>query len=261
MGRLNVTIGSLLLAAAAMCGSQAFAADLSMPVKSPAAIAAASGPATAVWLGAGFKDHVWAGYIGAIAAANGNLDTDGFLVRGQYLYAHWDFDTTATPSGTANGTLNRGDIQVGYQIFRNGIVAAGFVGVDYQDYRFSPAVANTGRVKDEAGAIFTGRLASAGNTPFPFSIEGNYSTANNAYWVRGRVGYNFGWVIVGPEAGALGNKDFDEARYGAYASFAVNRNFIVQLNGGYADRLRGDPGSLGNHANGGYGGVTLVFLH
>ena len=258
MHRVNLTVGSLLLAASAVLGSQAIAAD--MPVKAAPYVAPAPGPGTAVWLGGAFKDHVWAGFIGAVTAVNGNLDVDGVLVRGQYLYVNWDFDTTLSPTGTASGTLNRGDIQVGYQIVRNGMVAAGFVGVDYQDYRYSPAIANDGRLRDQAGAIFTGRLASAGATNTPFSIEGNYSTANNTYWVRGRVGYNFGWLTVGPEVGALGNKEFDEARYGAYANFTVNPNVIVQLNGGYADRLRGENVFGGTNPSGGYGGITLVFL-
>ncbi|MBX9823534.1 MAG: cellulose biosynthesis protein BcsS [Xanthobacteraceae bacterium] len=256
MGRANVTIGSMLLAASAMLGGQAVAAD--MPVKAAPYVAPASGPGTAVWLGGAFKDRAWVGFVGAVAAVNGNLDTDGFLVRGQYLYVNWDFDSTLSSTGTASGTLNRGDIQLGYQIVRNGMVAAGFIGVDYQDYNYSPSITRDARLKDQPGAIFTGRWASAGATTTPFSVEGNYSTANNAYWVRGRVGYDFGWVAVGPEVGVLGNRVFDEARYGGYMSFTVNPSFIVELNGGYADRLRGD--NVFGGGSGGYGGVTLVFL-
>jgi hypothetical protein len=257
MGRVNATIGSLLLAGFAF--GEAVAADLPVKATPPSVFAPALGPSTAIWLGGAAKGRAYAGFAGAVTALNGNLGTDGFLVRGQYLYAGWDFSSTASPTGTADGTLHRGDLQVGYQMIRGGITYAGFVGVDYQNYRISPAVADDGRLKDQAGAIFTGRVASADASRTPFAVEGNYSTANSTYWVRGRIGYNFGWVTVGPEIGALGNRVFDEGRYGAFASFPVNPNFLVQINGGYADRWRGDD-VFGGNPTSAYGGVTAVFL-
>jgi hypothetical protein len=57
----------------------------------------------------------------------------------------------------------------------------------------------------------------------------------------------------------LGNKTFNEGRYGAYTSIDLTKGIILQLGGGYADRLSG-ASFLGSNKNGGYGDVTLVFL-
>jgi hypothetical protein len=216
-------------------------------------------PSLAVWLGSAFKDHVGAGFVGGVWAANGSLDIDGFLFRGQYLYVGYDFNSALSPTGSANGKLNRGDAQVGYQIVRNGIASSLFLGVDYQNYSITPGVANDGRLDDKLGLIVTGRVAATGSTRFPFSLEGNYSTANSSYWVKARPGINLGQFTVGPEIGVLGNKTFDEARYGVYSSFNVMQGAILQLSVGYADRLRGNT-FLGSNGNGAYGEVSLVFL-
>lgn len=244
-------LGTVLLATSAVSVQ---AADI--VAKAPPLVAVPQGPSTAIWTGAAFKENVGAGFIGGVWAFNRNLDTEGFLFRGQYLYVGYDFSSTLSPTGTADGNLNRGDAQIGYQWVRNGWTASIFAGADYQNYRISPASADDGQLKDGFGVIFTGRLANLGSKT-PVSLEGNYSTINNTYWVRGRAGYNFGQFTIGGEIGALGNKAFDEARYGAFISTDLARGLILQANAGYADRLRNDY-FIGT--NGAYGGVTLVFL-
>ncbi len=216
------------------------------------------GPSSVVWTGMAFKEDVIAAFIGGMKALNGSLDSEGWLIRGQYLYVNYDFTSPVAPGG-ADGTLNRGDIQIGYQMVRGGLAGSFFMGIDYQGYDINPSAANAGRLSSEAGLMLSARLATIGGNKNPWSLEANYSTANDAYWVRGRGGVVMGAITYGAEIGVLGNTAFDEARYGVYTSWSYAPNQIIQLNGGWADRYRGRNFTGGN-GDGFYGGFTFVFL-
>jgi hypothetical protein len=163
------------------------------------------------------------------------------------------------PAPNGHGDFFRGDGAIGYQVIGYGLVAQGFVGADYENYDFHPASAGNPQLKDRAGAIFFGRVASATATQFPFAIDGLFETANSDFWVRGRTGLKFGKWTVGPEAIILGNVAFDEARFGGFATYDLSGNMSVQANLGYADGIRND--NSGRGSSGVYGGVTLVFVH
>jgi hypothetical protein len=252
-GRLTASLvaGSVLCAAVV---NQASSADAPVYKAAPAL-----GPSSVLWLGAAFKDNVKAGFVGGMWAPNGSLDSEGWLFRGQFLYVDYTFDAPISPTGSADGRLSRGDAQVGYQVVRGGFATSLFLGVDYQNYNINPAAANADRLQSEAGLMVSGRIASVPSASIPFSIDANYSTANSSYWILGRTGVKLGTVTVGPEIGALGNKAFDEIRYGLYSSYTFAPGAILQLNAGYSDRTRGTNFTGGN-GNGVYGGVTLVFL-
>src|SRR5262249_42835744 len=101
------------------------------------------------------------------------------------------------------------------------------------------------------GAIFYGRVAAAGLTPFPFAVDGQFETRNSDFWVRGRTNMKFGKWTVGPAAILLGNVSFDEARFGGFVTYDFMANMSVQANLGYADGIRND-----NSARGGSGAST-----
>lgn len=163
------------------------------------------------------------------------------------------------PAPNGRGDFFRGDGAIGYQVFGYGLVAQGFVGGDYEQYDFHPASAGNPRLKDGAGAILYGRVASATATQFPFAIDGQFETTNSDFWVRGRTGLKFSNWTVGPEAILLGNVSFDEARFGGFVTYDLTRNMSVQANLGYADGIRND--NSGRGSSGVYGGLTLVFVH
>jgi hypothetical protein len=221
---------------------------------------AAASPSAALWAGAAFKSRATAGYAGGVwAPMTHSLDADGILVRGEYVYVSYDFNSRNSGTGEAHGTLNRANAQIGYQMVRYGLAGSLFVGPDYQDYSVSPSRAESHNVNDKLGAMFVGRVARAGAQEFPVSLEGNFSTANTTYWTRLRPGMNFGEFTVGPELGALGNRDYDEGRYGAFASINLGSAVILQTSIGYSQSFRRHV-SATSGGEGAYGEVSLVVL-
>ena len=242
--------------------TRAAAADMATKAAPIATSQSASDVNSSVfWLGSDFKSNVDAGNIGGIYAFSGNLDAPGWLVRGQATYVGYDFSSPFAASGTAHGNFSDGSAAIGYQWVGNGFVASAFVGPDYQNYQINPAAASDPRVGDRWGAIFWGRVATAGGAQFPSAIDGQYSTANNSFWIRGRTGVRVGSFTFGPEAIGLGNVVYDEFRAGGYASYDLSRYVILQGDLGYADATRGENSAGGRGGSGVYGGVTLVFLH
>jgi hypothetical protein len=223
----------------------------------PAAVAGAADiepvdtNSTVVWAGVAFEEsEAWAAHIGAVWAANGDLDSSGFLFRAQALYVGWEFD----PDG--DGEIGRGNLSVGYQFAGDGVVASVFAGIDYQDVDVDPD--DDTDLDDELGVIFTGRIATNGSTVLPMSLEGNYSTANDSYWARARIGYNFDWFTLGPELAVLGDEGLDAFRIGGYTAVNLSDGVILDLNAGYHD-ADGSANSRGSD-DGFYGGATVVFV-
>lgn len=210
---------------------------------------------TALWIGVAFQEEdLWAVHAGGLWAANGDLDASGFLFRGQVLYVDYSFDTDDDDDG--DGQLARANASVGYQIGGDGFVASVFAGVDYQDVDQDPD--DDSELDDEVGLIVSGRVATNGPTVLPMSLEGNYSTANDTYWARARIGYSFGSLALGPEAGVLGDSGFDAFRIGGYAAVNLTDEVILELNAGYHDA--DGSGNSGGSEDGVYGGATLVFV-
>ncbi len=213
---------------------------------------------TAVWVGAGVEEGAYAGYIGGIWALNGDLGASGILLRSSLAYADFEFATDSSPDGEANGEFAQGSVSLGYQISGDDFAMSLFGGIDVQDRKLRPSAAETGDLDDHTGFIVTARLAKHGPTPYPASIEGSYSTANDEYYAQARIGRDFGTFDLGPEIAVLGNEDYDAVRVGAYASFDLEDGPIVQLSVGYhsSDETSTSSGS----ENSAYGNVALVFL-
>ena len=162
-----------------------------------------------------------------------------------------------SPTGRAEVDFTRASGSVGYQYVGGALTGSLFAGLEYAKHDFNPGIVDPLNVNDRWGAIFNGRVATTDNSRYPFALDAQYSTANNEYWVRARPGIKFGKVTVGPELGALGNRSYDEVRFGGFTAIDLTKNFILQFHVGYADALR--VGTSGG--SGAYGGTTLVFLH
>ena len=212
-----------------------------------------------VFAGVGVQEDVIAGFAGGIWALNGDLDTSGVLLRGFASYVDYDFSSAVTPDGEANGEFARGSISLGYQFASDKLALSVYGGIDFQDRDIDPSVADTGELDDDTGFIGTARLATLGPTLFPASIEGNYSTANDQYYVQARIARDFGTIDFGPEVAVLGNEDYDAVRVGAHVSFDLGGGPIIQISAGYhfADDETGISGGSGDSA---YGNTVLVFV-
>ncbi len=218
-------------------------------------------PTLALSAGAAFKPHVQAAFFGGLWAPSSDLDSDGFQVKGGYVYVHYNFSTGQSASGSANGQLNSANAQVGYQLVRYGVATSFFVGPDYQDFSVNPSAAANRKLSQKLGAIFAGRVARPGTPVIPASIEGNYSTANTTYWSSAKVGYNFGSITVGPQLTMLGNVAFDEGRYGGYASYTFAQGASVQVGLGYSRPWRRTATPGVPSGDGMYGEISFVLLN
>ena len=208
---------------------------------------------TVIWAGVAFQDEAIAAHAGGLWAANGDLDASGFMFRGQVVYVDFDFDSDNGDDG--EGEIARGNASVGYQFAGDGVALSLFAGLDVQEVDIDPD--DDTDLDDEVGLIVTARLATNGATDVPMSLEGNYSTANDMYWARARVGYRFDQFALGPEFAVLGNSGFDAYRIGGYVQVSFDP-VIIELNAGYHD---GDSeGDDANAYNGLYGGATAVFV-
>jgi len=181
------------------------------------------------------------GYTGVIGAFNGDLDRSGFLYRILGSYGSYEYDTIfpgPTPV-SIDGDYLQGDIMLGYQIVSNGVSAAAYIGVDYQDHDLSPDDPGNPLRGSETGFkvaldIETQRYA---NAPVYAALDGAYSTAFDTYYVLGRLGMNFGKVAIGPEGMLLGDASGDAQRLGAFVlfdiSFSPESVGTLSLSGGY----------------------------
>lgn len=213
-----------------------------------------SANANVVFGGVEFGNNSTTVYAGAVRAFNGDLETSGLLGRVFLAYGDYDYSTTAVAGGTVNIDAFSGDVMLGYQIVGNTSVVSAFIGADYQNNDLSPFDALNSTEGSEFGgkAQFEARTRAA--APFDASLIASYSTANDTYYSRGRVGLRLGELAIGPEISALGNDEFNGFKYGAYLSGIKINNVNFTINTGYAS-------TNGNSdTDGFFGGIGLAIL-
>ena len=177
------------------------------------------------------------GYLGGIRALNGNLGLNGFMLRAIAFYNPYDYETDAVIGGQVDAEMGAFDVVLGYQKYFNRFVGRAYVGVDYENHDLSPDNLLDSNRGAEFGVKFRGELETFYASPFHASLLSSYGTAKERYWVRGRAGYNFDGVILGPELTATGNPETDERRVGAFATLR-NPDLApveISVSGGYSD--------------------------
>ncbi len=209
---------------------------------------------TAVFTGVSAANNSTFGYIGGVKAMNGDLSKSGLLLRGMLSYGEYDYGTTAVVGGNVDGRAFGGELGVGYQWVNPGNRVSLYGGVDYQDHNLSPNDTSNEVNGSKTGAAIQAEYETLGS-PLYGSLIGKYSTAFDAYWARGRVGYAFGSITVGPEVILGGNKEYDEARYGLFLNTPISKSLILSFSAGYRN-AEGD--NARNDQTGGYGAVNIT---
>ena len=203
--------------------------------------------------GFSFSPNAWYGYAGASTAINGDLYKDGVVARASIGGGQYDYSTVAVTGGKVDADVVAVDIMGGYQkYFSLGYgqkVSRGtlYAGADYQNHSLSPSDSSA-RVKGgEYGFKTLAELNLNVTDQISAQLIGSYSTGFNTYWSRERVGYDIGFGTVGPEFTFLGNKSFDQRRFGAYiGEVSVVKNVKASASVGYSDSLRrGKDGAYG----------------
>ena len=205
------------------------------------------------WAGVDFGPKSYYTYVGAVAGLNHQniLNQNGFLLRVSGGYGEFTYDTVNSASGHVDGKASDGDLMVGYGYQLPQVRVTAYLGGDLQDQSLSPSDIRNTVSGTEAGVKGQLELEMTPVNHIGANAAGNYSTAFNTYWTHAGVGYDFGVAKFGPEVGFVGNKAYDQQRYGAaLTDIKVIGSVKGKIYGGYAD-------TQGNGASGAYGGVGL----
>lgn len=203
---------------------------------------------------------------GLIVALNRDIGKDGFMLRLYGGHVDYEYDTVAVPNGKVDGDGWQGDAMIGYKISRGNIWAAAYIGIDYQDHDLTPDDPANPVRGSEVGFKVAADIASLRTgSPLYFSLNGQYSTAFDSYWARGRIGLNRGHMTFGPEVLAMGSDSFDAQRVGGFVMFDVslvpNMPIEVTLSGGYQFLDDSNGNSFGGGGGeGAYGGIVFTTL-
>lgn len=236
---LKSTVAGAALVAVSFAASTAQAADIDDT--------SGNGDTFVLFTSLGIAKNSLFSYTGGVAAINGNLGTDGFLVRGGLTVGDYDYKL---PAGKVDADVLGFDVMAGYQMHFDAMRVSAYAGVDYSDTDLSRSDPANKTEGSKVGAKFQAELASVGDSPIYFSAIGSFSTRHNSYWTRGRLGYNLGIFTVGPEILGLGDKEFDQVRFGGFVNFQLPstlNNINIGLSAGYADTsgIRNSDGAYG----------------
>jgi len=231
------------VAIATMCAlifwapGNASAADIGpLPVKKPAPPFKTY--STVLFGGFDDRSRSYYGYGGIIYAFNRNLAADGFLFRAMGLYNVYDYDSTAVVGGKVDGRMSAFDVLLGYQknLPSANLVARLFAGLDYESHDLSPSNPFDTNEGTAYGVHVRGELETPYISPYHLSLLASYGSAKRRYWVRGRAGYNFQGIILGPEGVVTGNRETKEQRVGAFVTFRHPAlvPFELSISGGYS---------------------------
>jgi hypothetical protein len=208
----------------------------------------------------------WFYYGGAIVALNGDMSRRGFLIQGLGGIGNYKYLNSGVPGGTVDGDITEGSGLIGYQFYTGNVRFRTFVGFDWQDNSLHPRDPANPVSGSQTGVVVTADLETVGPRPFYYDLYGSFASANDTYWSKVRVGYNFGRVVIGPEGAFYGDENFHSERAGAFIKFPLFRKLDVTMAGGFNfvdnNQFFNELGSgsfagLGGIIDSGYGNVSI----
>jgi Cellulose biosynthesis protein BcsS len=195
------------------------------------AVGSATAADTSIFAGISAASHSTFGYLGGVKAMNNDLSKNGVLLRGLVYYGEYEYDTTAVAQGKVDGKATGAELGAGYQWVSPSNRFSLYASVDHQDHHLSPNDTRNSVRGADTGVAIQAEAETLG-TPWYGGFIGKYSTANDSYWVRGRLGYVFGNMAIGPEAILAGNKEYDENRLGLFLNSAVSKATTLSFSAG-----------------------------
>jgi hypothetical protein len=189
------------------------------------------------------QDSYYGTLIGTIAPFSA-LDETGARVRLGGVLGTYAYVSTSAGVGRIGGRQEDGSLLVGYEwVTRNTSVAA-YVGGDIANNTLSKADPSN----HVSGMSYGVKAAIDFYTnPTSYSMaSGNltYSTANNSYYARFKVGLAIAdSLYVGPEMLFLGDNQYTQYRIGLHLTGARFGSMQFGISGGFlSDRIRGKGG-------------------
>lgn len=181
--------------------------------------------------------------VGTFAIGASTLQQSGARFRLEGLGGAYSYEQSATGQ-QVRGEQFEGGALVGYQQIWNTGALAGYVGFNVRENTLSVVDPSNPTAGTKAGLKTAIEAYLLPTYQTMLSGYASYSTAHNAYYVRGRAGYaaydnaSYGKAYVGPELTFLGDDFFGQWRVGVHLSGI--RLGAVQLGvaGGYVwDRV------------------------
>ena len=218
------------IAAAVLCGclsTSTLAADFDPPP-------AQAGPTVAVFGGGDVRQRSWYAYGGFVFAPFGDLTQNGFLLRGVIGGGEYEYDNAGVAGGEVDGDHINLEGMLGYQFLMDMARVSVYAGVNVQDHDLSPNDPGNSVDGTEVGFAATGEIETLETSPFYGNLAGTFSTANDTYWTRGRIGWRIDQFVIGPEGSLSGNDEYDAARIGGFGMMQLGM-FNVSVSVGWAD--------------------------
>jgi hypothetical protein len=195
-------------------------------------------------------------------AFNGDIDKTGFLLRISSSLAAYNYEATLARLGEIDGLLYQVDVMPGYQIVRGGSTFGAYLGFDFQDSQLSPNDP-TNAVNGSKGGI---KIALSyeydeKKDPITGSVDGEYSSVFDTYYVEAKLGLRLGdKLVAGPEAEADGDTGYNGQTLGGYATYtfdvAEDVSFDATLSAGH--QFVGGGGSGPGGGAGTYGTLEIT---
>ncbi len=227
--------------------------------KAPAAIQPAPGDGNVIFGEHSRRDDSSYSSLGYMHALNNDLSLGGLFVRaftgvGQYEYHR---DGNQLPDNDITGTLFDADLGLGHRHVTQHLTLGAFVGLHVRD-RNLDAIDPTNEVGTDWGARF-GLDATGHCNGFYYSAIGQISSVEWSVWTRGRLGYQFGSVTVGPEFIYLNDAMFSERRFGGFITWQACPHLALTGAMGSADYGSSGSVGIGQAGNTPYGSLSFVF--
>jgi len=193
----------------------------------------------------------WLFSYGGFTLAPDGLDREGWRIRLFGGAGHYRYTSTVEVSPGALVDFDRRaevfqlEALVGWQVSAGMMTAKLFAGVAYEDHAISPGdPQNT-----IAGAHFGAKLAV--ETWFDLSrwawasADASYASTIHGYSAAAKFGLKpVGWLSLGPEASAFGNREFDGHRLGAFARWHCG-GCDMTVSGGLSGDYDDETGAYG----------------
>jgi hypothetical protein len=203
-----------------------------------------------IYLGHDLGQDIKYSYLGIVRAINGDINGDSFLFKADGGFGEYNY---ATPAGTNNnidGKVSDVDAMLGYQKFwKNNNSAKFFIGYNYQDHEFDQNDPGNSLSNEQSkdGVRVQGEFKLSLLNKVTLENISNYSSVFNSYYIRSGILYDLGSFAVGPQVTQLGNRVFNQQRFG----LAISRIHLglasFDLSSGYMKSagLAGDDGLYG----------------
>ncbi|MFZ2208769.1 MAG: cellulose biosynthesis protein BcsS [Porticoccaceae bacterium] len=190
---------------------------------------------TVLFGGVDGREKSFYSYLGIIDHLNGDIASDGILLRAFGSYGEYDYRSAAVAGGKVNADVATFDAMIGYQKGVDNLLLRGYAGLDYEDHDLSPNNPYDSNRGSDVGVKVQGEVETGYASEYYANVIGSYGTAKDRYWVRLRGGYNFDGYVVGPEALLTGTHESDEQRIGAFMTLTNFGRVGLSVSTGYSD--------------------------